>query len=393
MFDADRKPRILFVDDDPDLLNGMRHALRRDRKRWDLAYASSGQAALDTLEHFHADMVVTDMRMPGIDGAELLSHIAHRFPATLRFRAVRRSLDEMALRAIPYTHQWIAKPIAKPVLIETIERSMALLTRIHSPEVREWIAHCDLPAAPANYQALQAALRVPEPDLDPIAACIEQDPVLTGRILQWTNSGFFGRRQEIRRVRDALTTLGLRLLSEMVLVSGVFHTWKEAPEHGPFGRAELLEHSLLVARQAALMAADLEFSETGVWSAALLHDIGYLILADRAPEQLRALENRLAGGEPTRELELEIVGCGHGELGGALLQAWGLPFAVVEAVVHHQDPENCVSSGVHLAGLVHLAGAIVRGSEPNPSYLASSGLAERYPLWKSEYSQARDQAA
>ncbi len=71
---------VLFVDDEQAILDGLRNSLRKERKRWDMSFALGGQQALEAMKQTPADVVITDMRMPGMDGAELLRQIQRDFP-------------------------------------------------------------------------------------------------------------------------------------------------------------------------------------------------------------------------------------------------------------------------------------------------------------------------
>ena len=79
-----RKPSVVFVDDDQRILDGLRRSLRTRRQEWDLHFCTSGRQALQQLADAPCDVVVSDMRMPGMDGAELLSHVSRVAPGALR---------------------------------------------------------------------------------------------------------------------------------------------------------------------------------------------------------------------------------------------------------------------------------------------------------------------
>jgi len=66
---------ILFVDDEPVLLDGLRRSLRSMRNEWSITFAGSGEEALKVLEKAPFDVVVSDMRMPKMDGAQLLNEV------------------------------------------------------------------------------------------------------------------------------------------------------------------------------------------------------------------------------------------------------------------------------------------------------------------------------
>src|SRR5262250_288397 len=102
--------RILFVDDDPQLLSGLGKALRKHRHRWTMVFADSGDAALAEIHRATFDVVVSDMRMPVMDGAELLAQIRDRDPSTIRMILSGFSERNAIVRAQPVAHQFFNKP-------------------------------------------------------------------------------------------------------------------------------------------------------------------------------------------------------------------------------------------------------------------------------------------
>ena len=116
------KKRILFVDDEPAILSGLQNMLYKDRRRWDMVFVKSGAGALAELRAKPFDVVVTDMRMPGMDGAELLSQVKDEFPATVRIMLSGYAERDAIVRALPALHQLLAKPCDSDILRATIER-------------------------------------------------------------------------------------------------------------------------------------------------------------------------------------------------------------------------------------------------------------------------------
>jgi YesN/AraC family two-component response regulator len=98
---------VLFVDDEQAILDGLRNSLRKERKRWEMTFALGGQQALEEMKKTPADVVITDMRMPGMDGAELLRHIQRDFPAAARIVLSGQAEREAIMRALPVTHQFL----------------------------------------------------------------------------------------------------------------------------------------------------------------------------------------------------------------------------------------------------------------------------------------------
>ena len=130
---TDRKPRVLFVDDEPAILASLRTLLHRDRKRWEMVFATGGDAALAEAAKAPLDVVVSDMRMPGMDGATLLARIQAEYPATVRIMLTGHADREAIVRALPALHQLLTKPCDGEVLRDAIERGMKLAAMTRSP--------------------------------------------------------------------------------------------------------------------------------------------------------------------------------------------------------------------------------------------------------------------
>src|SRR5438067_7783389 len=129
--------RILFVDDDSKILDGLRRSLIRDRAHWDMEFANGGEAALEACQAAPFDIVISDMRMPGMDGATLLGHIRDRYPQTARVVLSGYSDIPMATRAVPVAQRFLAKPCEAADLRAAIERVGMLQDLMASAELRK----------------------------------------------------------------------------------------------------------------------------------------------------------------------------------------------------------------------------------------------------------------
>jgi YesN/AraC family two-component response regulator len=112
--------RILFVDDDPALLAGLRNVLRKERTRWNMEFALGGEAALEKLGATTFDCVVTDLRMPVIDGTAVLDVVHREHPAT---RCILLSGSECE-HAIGRVDELLMKPCSAATLRATLERML-----------------------------------------------------------------------------------------------------------------------------------------------------------------------------------------------------------------------------------------------------------------------------
>jgi YesN/AraC family two-component response regulator len=115
--------RILFVDDEKNILDGIRRMLRADRHRWEMEFVTSGEAALLAAKERPFDVVVSDLRMPGVDGAELLARIRDQFPGTARIVLSGYSEPALAAKAATVACRMLTKPCNEEELRDTIEHS------------------------------------------------------------------------------------------------------------------------------------------------------------------------------------------------------------------------------------------------------------------------------
>ena len=330
--------RVLFVDDEPRVLDGLRRMLHGQRREWTMAFAPGGTAALELLEADPYDVILTDMRMPGMDGAALLTEVARRYPATTRIVLSGQTDDAAALRAVPVAHQFLMKPCDVDTLREVIARTRELQELLADPGLRQVAGTVDtLPPVPSTYLALGRALGSTSVSVGEIAEVVGRDPALASKLLQVVNSSFFGQRREIASVVQACTLLGTGLIRSIVLARELYSdgVWTRCP---PDLVERECEHAIAVAGLARAMQTEGGRAEMAV-AAGLLHDVGKLILLSRQAEP--AMVDR------------------HAEVGAYMLGLWGLPHGVIEAVAYHHAPERVASSGSHVAAAVHVADALV----------------------------------
>jgi len=389
--------RILFVDDEPRVLEGLQRMLRPQRKHWEMSFATSGVQALAILAASPCDVIVTDMRMPGMDGAQLLEHVQERYPSLVRIVLSGHVEMEAALRAAPVAHQFLSKPCDPDKLRETIERVCACRAQLTDEGIRRVIgAVGKLPSLQATYTSLLTALQDPDTDLARVAQLIEDDVGIAAKVLQLVSSAFFGRRNDVRSVRDAVNYLGLETLKQLVLSVQILRTFRPPRLHG-FALADFEAHSRLVARIAAHLPAPKPCACTAV-VAALLHDTGKLVLATRLPEQFgRALRTAREHAVALHTVEEDLLGTGHAEVGAYLLELWGLRKDIVEAVLKHHRAAASQPPGheLNVPTVTYLANALaneLRGGVPGDGSpglplldldcVAALGITEQLPAWR-----------
>lgn len=360
--------RVLFVDDEPAVLEGLENRLRRLRGRWQMRFALGSAQALEQLDAAPADVIVSDMRMPGMDGGQLLDRVRLQHPGIVRIILSGQTGEDGALRLMPVAHQLLSKPCDATALERAIECSAGLQARRERPEVKQALGLLkSLPALPRLYWDLVREIDREQADSSSIAAIIEQDVAMTARLLQMANSAFFANARRVRCVRDAVTMLGLLPIRSVVLNLHLFRAMSDICVPKGFSLEMLQARSFKTAQLAAQMIADPEERKTA-HSAGMLHDVGYLVLAMGMPDACRRiLERARSSGEPLHRVETDELGCNHAEIGAQMLSLWGLPLPLVEAVAFHHEPERSGETRFGATAAVHVACVMAGlGDEEDP---------------------------
>ena len=388
--------RVLFVDDQPRVLEQLQQMLESQKDQWDMAFAPGGEAALMLLDATPFDVVVSDIAMPGMDGAALMKIVCERYPAIVRIVLSAPQEMEEALRAVPVAHQFLLKPCDPNMLRVAVERATSLSNILSNKLLANLVGSVkDLPVLPRTYLALRQKLAEPEASIVDVVRIVEQDVAISAKILQLVNSAFFGLPREVSSVRTAVGFLGIDTLQNLVLSAGVFTIFDQLARLPGFSCEELQAHSQLTTKIAGQIPASAHVRGVAV-VAGLLHDVGKLVLATRAPAHFtRALEGAEAEGRPLYVVETELMGVSHAEVGAYLLGIWGLPSPVVEAVAHHHHPERVPQDSLDAVGIVYIsnilahqvagrapAGESLAQMEIDPEYLERLGVSEQFPSWQ-----------
>ncbi|MDX2109973.1 MAG: response regulator [Verrucomicrobiota bacterium] len=387
--------RILFVDDESVVLNGLRRALQPFAEIWEVDFTASGQEALARMRAGTYDVVVADMMMPGMNGAELLNKVMQLYPKVNRFITANKADSDMIMRCVGATHQFMPKPCDPVELERTLTRAAALDATLGCDRVREVIAKIDnLPAFPSLYKQVMDTLSNPLSSLDEVAELIARDIGVSAKILKLVNSAFFGLRREVSGVAEAILFLGLETVRGLLLSISTFDQILSKASSMQSLNA-LWEHCLAVAMKAKLIAEFQNMHANFVESAytgGLLHDVGKLILITYLPDvQEQVISLQKVRKCPWIEAEQESYGSNHAEIGAYLLALWGLPAPLVEAVLHHHQPSKCSVIGISPLMLVHVANGIWAEQHPSPfakpiaidmSFLRSNGCLDKLQAWR-----------
>jgi HD-like signal output (HDOD) protein len=357
--------RILFVDDEPALLDGLRGRLRSLRSRWDMVFVESASRAIIEMEHSPFDVVVSDMRMPNIDGAQLLTTVAERWPATIRIVLSGHVQEEQSARVLTSAHQFLSKPCTAQQLESVIDRCMTLHQMLDEPRLRDVVGRVkQLPTIPAAFARLSTLIDDPDVCINKIAKAVSADPAVAAKVLQMVNSSFFRLGRRISRIDQAVSYLGLIAIRNLVLSVEVFSGWRVNPNLPDFVPERLQARAQRVAAAAWALTQGTAIADDALL-AGLLHKIGYWVLLQECPKELaRAVEIARTQSIPLPVAERELIGASHAEVGAYLLGLWGLPHPVVEAVAFQHTPSQLAHSQFDVLTALVLAESLTLGDTP-----------------------------
>jgi HD-like signal output (HDOD) protein len=396
---------LLFVDDEPRVLQGLERQMRPMRHEWDMHFVGGGEQALEFMSRQPADIIVSDMIMPRMDGSQLLSEILRRHPRTVRIVLSGHAEREAVLRLVGPAHQYLSKPCDPDELRKAIARAFALRDLLGNERLKQLTTRIkSLPTLPALQNQLNEEVRKDAPSMDAIGEIISRDIGMTAKIMQLVNSAFFGLPRPLNNPAEAAAYLGVATLRSLVLSMAIFSQYDQrgCPS---FSLETLANHSWATAAMARRVAL-IERREMPIvdecFLAGLLHDTGQLILAfGLRGEYSQVVARARAENLPVWRVEQEIFGATHADVGAYLLALWGLPNPVIEAVALHHQPARCATHEFSPAIAVHVADVFAHNLKetdtevPPPAldlaHLAQAGLVGRIETWLGGCRETPDQ--
>jgi putative nucleotidyltransferase with HDIG domain len=388
--------RILFVDDESMVLDGLRRMLRAMRNEWDMKFVESGHEALETLAGGKFDVIVTDMRMPGMDGCELLNQVRRHYPQVIRIVLSGQSDMDMLLRSVGPAHQFLSKPCDAETLKATVVRVCSIQNLLEDEALIKVVSGIEsLPSLPKLYSEVVSELNSAEGSLNRVGEIISKDSGMSAKILQLVNSAFFGLPRHVTSALKAVQFLGFDTVKALVLTVKVFSMFSR-DDLEEYSVDELWRHSLgtgLCAREIARGEEWGQEETDETFMAGLLHDIGKLILVEKFPEECRELVKRTHHNVNLYEAERQVFGTTHAQIGAYLLGIWGLSEPIIKTVAYHHIPGLCPEPRPNVLAAVYMANIFERkslcsletGSVPelDAEYLRRQGIADRVTLWRS----------
>jgi putative nucleotidyltransferase with HDIG domain len=389
--------RIVFVDDELHILQAMARSFHGMRNEWNMEFLPSGAAALESLAKVPADVIVSDMRMPGMDGWQLLAEVKRLYPRTVRLVLSGHADPSSVMLAVGTAQLYLAKPCETGALKAAIVQTQMLRQLLSSDRLALLVGEVGmLPSAPTAFQEILVCLQNPAASLTDAAQIIGRDAAMTANIMKLVNSAFFGSRRPVTTIERAVAYLGMDTLGALVLGHSVFQSGVATGVDG-FSLEQLWQHSEQTAAAARAIALSENLSSAKAdeaFLAGVLHDVGKVIFATKA------------AARPYATSAVDIVAqmeAHHAEVGAYLLGLWGFPNSIVEAVAFHHTPRQASEEGFGLAGIVHVADRLVHLRSENrlaatdtglqPGYLESLGLDHCLLKWSAAVESLVDRKA
>lgn len=378
------KPRVLFVDDELSMLNAFKRGMSLHCSDWQVEYCNSPSTALQLLPTFEPWVVVSDKRMPEMDGAVFLHAVGQKSPEAVRVLLTGDTSPEVAFEVADVAHILLAKPFQFDTIIDVLHRAHCLRLLPVSHSIRHQIGAIEhFPVLPKVYQELVEYLKRDDIETKEIARIISQDPSILAKLMQLANSAFMGFLNHATSARGVVVRLGTELIKNVVLCVGIFKQSEHINEH-------LCEQLFVEAMEVAKISRELskicgcskaELDNSFVLG--LLHNVGMLMAG------MSVIQKEPDSGLVRFDEENVI--------GAYLLALWEFDSAFTNAVLYQNAPEcadtvTLLSCRLHVAKVVRQAqkrGMSVLDIQPglNQSLLQTEGLLDVVLAWINEYEE------
>jgi HD-like signal output (HDOD) protein/ActR/RegA family two-component response regulator len=337
---AEYKYSILILDDDELVLESARAAFQKEN--YQITYYTKGEDALLFLKRKPVDIIISDVRMPGMSGIEFLNFAAHIAPEAVRMVMSRLEDKSIGMIAISkeLAQHFMLKPWVDRKFRETIDDILVQRSDARAKELQFLLTtFTELPSAPKFHERLKALLEHDDKYLLQIIEEVEKNPALVAKLLRVSNSVYYGARKAINNVNDAIRFIGVEYVSSLVLavetyylvciksnedLSGYIETlWTESIK-----RAELSKN--------IAMQWEAKCDPRVVYICSLLQDIGYVARMCEKPVLYKRYEGLCrANTGIDYAIETHIFTTTHDDVGAALLKSWNFPPIISSSIKKH----------------------------------------------------------
>lgn len=372
--------KLLFVDDEARILSGIENALLFEDGDWDAEFSNSGSDAIERMNKADYDVLITDMQMPGLTGADVLEHATTQTPDMIRMVLSGEVNEELAQRAMPLAHEFVSKPCEPEKLFQIITRVFGSSRSLTAESGSNVLGILDrLPSRPDLFDEVQAAVDNGA-SIDAIAHVIESDLSMTASIIRTANSSFYGFPVPVERVHDAVARLGTKMLSGL-MTRAELTAWATPEVSRVVTRIN--DHATIMSHLVGLLV-DEDVSEAT--QAGRFCNVGMLALVTLFPDRTEAIEELMSDAGLAGDEEKALFGSTHSEVGAAMLEMWNSAPTVVEAVrFHHRSFEATepVRPIIEAITALNLAARMFDGNDVAiPAGFDETLLCRAVTLWK-----------
>lgn len=343
---ADAKPLILFVDDDPMLLNSTRRRLMSLTQSWELRTAESGQEALRIIDSVEPAAVVSDMRMPGMDGLELLTEVERRYPFAIRIIVSGQTERDKLVDAQVIAHEILQKPCEAEQVRVVIGHCLAIRERLRKVRIeRAALEQAGIPMSATMLSSILAFLQDPDTSSEQLVSLMRQDnrvsQFVVGRISETKSQGATVATDGVDQTRMERTIQCMGVFPVKVaycfvkMCIRIFDRLEEPLFLDVIDTG--LELGARVLETAERVGKSKRFAEE-CYVAAVFQEIGKLVMFRCfGAGYMEGIDLAKRGEAKLSEFEMERYGCTHAEVGACVLMQWSFSPHVVESVCSHDD--------------------------------------------------------
>lgn len=331
--------RILCVDDEVEILRALNRVFILTD--YEIFTASSAEEAFIIMRDNEIDMIISDMRMPEVDGYKLLSQVKMLYPDIIRIMLSGYSDEKLIIKAVQenIVKSYIFKPWENKSLLGTVERIFKLHDDMKGKNIEKIVEKFhDIPTISRSYKSIKESIEE-DLDFDIIAELIERDSAITAKILRIANSAFYGINTA--DIKKAITYLGMNNIRDIVMSTSIFESFERNYKSKEIYK-KIWKHSFLTNKIMDYLYREvLKKPPSEIYiTAGLMHNIGLIPFLQKFEKEMTLIFEDEYKESKLIELEEEKMGVNHRELGAYLLQWWGFPYPVVEATMYCTDIDN-----------------------------------------------------
>jgi len=346
--------RILVVDDEVQILKALsRMFLETD---YEILTAESGMEALKILETTDIDMIISDMRMPMVDGYKLLSIVKEKYPKIIRIILSGYAEEKSMFRALLHNvaKLYVFKPWNNNDLLQNIDKLFTDDNVLNSKDLADMIDTLECTSAmPVNCEKLISMIK--EEDIEALITEIEQDSFISDLLIQVAKSAIYGVMPNT--VKQASIYIGLHNLKCFLHWACIVLSTKQTPDSE--NKPELLwKHAYLTNRIFLFLYEALLHKQPpeSAMFAGLMHNVGLIILSNGLQKNGTLTKGDLSPDDYIT-LEIDEYEALHQEMGAHFLDLWDLPFQMYEIALYHHKPLDSYIVNHELVSAVHIAQA------------------------------------